>query len=534
MSALRLANNLYHATLNTVPRSRAYAYQPLDAVGSRASSPTAATPRHRSPYAFARSRWGKALLVTATLATVCLLAAFSNMPATLGRLVPATVRPQPNTLQSVRASLSKEEYVAAVLRNPVAGVLDPEPIRRKCADTTFQAGLVWHCELVNGGIGNVGNMWLNCLRYALEAGATTVILPRIGARNADDLGDLGSDAHSVDLDTLYDVDYFLDVWPQICPSLRAVRNDSAVANLPPRADSPRLTPNTHNRQLILDPTGWRAAFDAWLANPAGGRAGNMSAAAPVRVQQRIALAHWDRAAEDPAFAHAFARLFQFPEPLRRLAATVLWQLEQTAGAPMVADAVLFPELATADPDTDGVVTSLGTGRVVAGGSTGAAGSGGGGGGAGFLGAHLRRFRDDAAATGTIARVATKEDLLEASADTADERAALATLSWDQQAIVDFEVLVHSGYFAGFVRSSFSWVVAVRRALLPEAGTPVVTKRAAAEAAAAAADNGAVHDDHRRRAARRRQDAAPIVEKYRDGLSVVVGRFDAMTIDGIWP
>lgn len=66
--------------------------------------------------------------------------------------------------------MSKEDYIAAVLRNPVEGLLDPAPIRAMCDATKFQDGLVWHCELVNGGVGNVGNMWLNCLRYAIEAG----------------------------------------------------------------------------------------------------------------------------------------------------------------------------------------------------------------------------------------------------------------------------------------------------------------------------------------------------------------------------
>lgn len=66
--------------------------------------------------------------------------------------------------------ITKEEYIDAVMRNPVEGTLDLAPIRAKCDSVKFQPGLIWHCELVNGGIGNVGNMWLNCVRYAMEAG----------------------------------------------------------------------------------------------------------------------------------------------------------------------------------------------------------------------------------------------------------------------------------------------------------------------------------------------------------------------------
>ena len=73
-----------------------------------------------------------------------------------------------------RADLSKDQYIAAVLRNPVEGLLDPEPIRQKCDETNFQEGLIWQCAAVNGGIGNVANMVLNCVRYAVEAGGMSL------------------------------------------------------------------------------------------------------------------------------------------------------------------------------------------------------------------------------------------------------------------------------------------------------------------------------------------------------------------------
>lgn len=69
-----------------------------------------------------------------------------------------------------RWRVGREAYVAAVVQNPVEGLLDPEPIRRKCNETSFQSGLVWHCDLARGGIATQTNTWLNCLRYALEAG----------------------------------------------------------------------------------------------------------------------------------------------------------------------------------------------------------------------------------------------------------------------------------------------------------------------------------------------------------------------------
>jgi hypothetical protein len=71
--------------------------------------------------------------------------------------------------------IPREQYIQAILRNPVVGVFDPEPIRAKCNETKFQEGLVWECAVVIGGIGNVANMLLNCVRYAIEAGGTYIL-----------------------------------------------------------------------------------------------------------------------------------------------------------------------------------------------------------------------------------------------------------------------------------------------------------------------------------------------------------------------
>ncbi|KAL1900620.1 hypothetical protein Sste5346_002345 [Sporothrix stenoceras] len=548
----------------------------------------------------------------------------TNAPADAADNEPSS---RPLTLESARASISKQEYIDAVLRDPVEGLLDARPIRKMCDAIKFQEGLVWHCEMVNGGIGNVGNMWLNCVRYAMEAGATTIIIPRIGARAEDDLGDLGDSEHSVEMDTLYDVDYFIAAWKDACPQMRAVRSDAEVPGLPPVNKSPAMRANDvgkfpRMKELVIDPTGWRAAFDAWMDAKVPASK-TMSAKTPLRIRQRLALSNWNRDSQPHDFAVAFPRLFRFPDRIRKLAAATLWAMEKQAGVPMVSDAILFPELTMAasdstdslDDDASSVVTSLGRSRLAP---------------QGFLGAHLRVAEDAAKvgwpgydaqapayldeaersnlktvylATGSkehrnmfIAdaakrdiHVVTKEALLDKA-----ELEELHKMSWDQQAIVDFEVLVHSSQFAGFVRSSFSWVVAIRRGILPEAGKPVITnplnlrrdvegtvvrreghaRRAEAvkdkaEAAKAAAAKAPADKVVAAAAAAATEPAiaiatapatpptkpaapaapakpavpaapaapakpVPVVEKYRDFLSVVIGRFDGMTICAIWP
>ncbi len=57
-------------------------------------------------------------------------------------------------------------------------------------------------------------------------------------------------------------------------------------------------------------------------------------------------------------------------------------------------------------------------------------------------------------------VVTKEDLLEP-----EELKELAAMSWDQRALVDYEVLLRAGSFGGIDTSSFSWNIALRRHFL---------------------------------------------------------------------
>lgn len=467
-----------------------------------------------------RSRYAR--LVVCTVLALTLLGTVSVYFTDHGILplpaLPGLLAPKPSS----RPRLSKEAYIDAVLRNPVEGLLDPEPIRQKCNETRFQPGLVWHCDTVVGGLGNVGNMWLNCVRYAIEAGATTLVLPTLGVRDAD-LVHLGSKDHAVPLSTLFDVDYFLSAWHNVCPQIQAVVSDAELAVLPPPTSdrSPHLNPANvrafaMRKYLIVDPTGWRDAFDAWLADII--RDGPpMTSDAPVRVWQDMVLAQWNREApgSSPAFGNAFPRLFRASIVTRHLAAAAMWRLERTLSRPVVSDSILLGLPARANHlDANRLAPGAFFGahmRVAADAAT--AGWPGYEAQAPFFLAearqrnlstvylatgseeHAQRFRSDAAAAGLA--VYTKEDLLDG-----DDLASLCALTWDQQALVDFEVLVHSSWFYGFVRSSFSWALALRRGTLPEAGPSQVTDT--------------------------------LGDEYRDTLSAVVGRHPNINPEGMWP
>ncbi|CAK7237294.1 hypothetical protein SCUCBS95973_009913, partial [Sporothrix curviconia] len=200
-----MLRHIHHATASVERKIALYSYTPLDTESSP-SSPAIGT--RRGPPTLLQSRYGKLILAGVLVAVLFLAGSAADVPSTIadyagGRggkntspdVPPASSIPArppagtpadapadaanapatPNnaaefTLESARAMITKEEYIEAVMKNPVEGTLDLAPIRAKCDSVVFQPGLVWHCELVNGGIGNVGNMWLNCVRYAMEAG----------------------------------------------------------------------------------------------------------------------------------------------------------------------------------------------------------------------------------------------------------------------------------------------------------------------------------------------------------------------------
>lgn len=56
------------------------------------------------------------------------------------------------------------------------------------------------------------------------------------------------------------------------------------------------------------------------------------------------------------------------------------------------------------------------------------------------------------------KVIHKDDLL----SSAEERATLADMTWDQHGALDWEVLSRASYFSGPVFSSFAWNIAIRR------------------------------------------------------------------------
>ena len=98
---------------------------------------------------------------------VCSLVAFSTFYLLHYRK--NEVRQVLSTLQHGRLG-SKESFVKNALQTPIEGTFKKKAISELCAKTTWTPGLIFKCDPPQGGVGNVGNIFLNCVRYAMEAG----------------------------------------------------------------------------------------------------------------------------------------------------------------------------------------------------------------------------------------------------------------------------------------------------------------------------------------------------------------------------
>jgi hypothetical protein len=65
---------------------------------------------------------------------------------------------------------AKENFIREALQSDINGPFDSEPLTSVCASKTWNEGLIITCDGLQGGVGNLKNMALNCVRLAIELG----------------------------------------------------------------------------------------------------------------------------------------------------------------------------------------------------------------------------------------------------------------------------------------------------------------------------------------------------------------------------
>lgn len=97
------------------------------------------------------------------------------------------------------------------------GPFDGAAIGQLCDSIKWRSGLYFECSNNSGGLGNMRSFILNCIRYAIEAGAG-LVMPTIRKRNPANLGDLFSNVNER-LGYMFDEDFFRDAMQTYCPQM---------------------------------------------------------------------------------------------------------------------------------------------------------------------------------------------------------------------------------------------------------------------------------------------------------------------------
>lgn len=385
------------------------------------------------------------------------------------------------------------------------------PLARVCSENKrWTPGLVFICDNNSGGIGNIRNFILTCLRYAIEAGATGLALPTIQSRSPERLADLFV-GEQLPFSYFFDEAHFRRGLAEACPQITVYGADLAgVPGLDAeelragRAGPDKITPNHFGlrggcdvRDLNRHSALFGERFHDFLRERDEIRAQQQTQTETQQQQQQQRLSpagvsrprlvrmnwgvqwNWPVLQDGPEFAASFGGLLRFRGDILTLG-------ERTADA--------MRRLASSESDHDGD-------------------------GGGFVGIHLRTESDalgawpsfanqtaaylakvaaldpppprhaylatgnatEAARLAALAeaqqglRVVTKHELLRRvpgggggdGDDGGGEEELLRqldALSWDQQALVDYVVLLRCGYFVGVSPSSFSMNVALKRHL----------------------------------------------------------------------
>lgn len=275
-----------------------------------------------------------------------------------------------------------------------------------------------------------------------------------------------------------------------CPQMTIHESLDTMWDVPSVAEPLNLKPEgllEDHRHIVMiaKPQDWRKAFDKWLeghlTEPKYETINHrLNKHAPIRVNMERSLFTFPVGYDDPVFSQQFGRILRLRADVRRLGAYVLMNLSDRFNLDI-------------DPTKHGITDGK------------------------YMGAHLRVEADavkegwpsfdlqkdryieqakqadakvmyvasgDSEATARLKNfaeakhgisVVTKNELLRGP-----ELAELKALTWDQQGLVDFEVMLKSSVFGGVQESTFAWSLALKR--------QVVSKLSMGEARAASDPN----------------------------------------------
>ncbi|KAI1299016.1 hypothetical protein F5Y03DRAFT_366545 [Xylaria venustula] len=375
-------------------------------------------------------------------------------------------RHPPSVPEKQQQSLSSPPYLPSGPGNDV-DLSQPDapfvgwPLKRVCDETTWVEGLVYICDNNSGGIGNIRNYIQTCLRYALEAGATGLTIPKIRKRSEKDLADLFTEF--LPFSYMFDEQHFRDAFEENCPQITLY---SDIKDIPGAGKTPKIssiTPKDLGNREGCDPGDpnrhtdrFGLSFRKWLNNEKFGSPPTKESPRLVRFNWGV-LFDWPIYRDGPEMAATFGGILKLNDKFLDLGKRTLEKMHAFARNDGAKDGAFLGIHLRTESDALGFWPDFDTQSEE------------------YLTQALKRgYQTAYIATGNITeadkfidaaiemaqmKVVTKMDLL--SDKELDE---LEAFSWDQQGLIDYVVLLGSEYFLGVQPSSFSVHIAMKRHL----------------------------------------------------------------------
>lgn len=341
------------------------------------------------------------------------------------------------------------------------------PLARACNETTYHPGLVFVCDNNSGGIGNIRNFILTCIRYAIDAGASGIILPKIQRRSDTDLANIFTTGLQP-FDYFFDEDHFRYAMETYCPQMTIYDEATDIPNTERKREKKEFYPKDLNVDLDgCDGRGinrhldmFRTKFDEWLRD----QKVIPTVEEPTTVRFKWAtFFEWPIFRDGPEFAATFGDLLRIRKDVRELAAQTIVEMSKFAGVEPdpTYETLNTPYLGVhLRTESDALGFWPNYDQQTAGYLEAAQKNG-------LKHAYLacgnatdgHRFAEQAHAKLGM-NMTSKLDLLKG-----DDLTRLTDLSWDQQALVDFLVLQKSTHFTGCSFSSFTMNIAIKRHLM---------------------------------------------------------------------
>jgi hypothetical protein len=294
-----------------------------------------------------------------------------------------------------------------------------------------------------------------------------LILPEIIKRSESDITNLIPNKigppRGVTLDHFFDMNHLNHTLSTSCPQMRIHASLNDLYNQPTLLKAAKFDITELTEQFILDgmvlerPELIAEQLMSWIdeqSPPAKRRY-------PIRFQMAHTVFRWPTEADGLDFASHFGRILRVRPDIRRVAASGLFNLQKRFGLRLDPrngirqDSFVGVHLRT-EADAEGIFANYETQAdsyvtevidnqmpvvYVATGDTGE-----------NVAALAARLRDHDVTT------IVKNDILDGQ-----DLSTMRRLTWDQRALVDYEIMLHCGLMLGLSDSAFSWNLAMRRA-----------------------------------------------------------------------